>query len=123
MGQKIITFGLVALLLVGCGGRLGIKTEVQKVYVPTPYCPAPVIPERPTLPFSSVPELAFPRIPNETDQQYYGRLAQAYNGAIVALQGYATELENSLREYAEISKQSKTLEQLIEEEAKKRNSQ
>ncbi len=124
MGQKVILASLLAIGLVGCGeGRLAIKTEVQEKFVPTPYCPAPKVIQRPSLPFASMEELTFPRNPGETNKEYYGRLAQAYNASIVALEGYASELEKQIKEYADISKQSQTLKQLIEEEAKKQKSQ
>ena len=116
MEVRMLFVALAAIMLVGCGGQVGIKCDTQDVYIPVPYVPAPPVVERPSLPVDDMANEKMPEDPVEREK-FYGRLSQAYNASIVALQGYGAELEAVIKEYERLSKESKTLEQLIKERA------
>lgn len=103
---------LAAIGLAGCATKPArVVTDTVTVTIPVLYCPAP-------------PEFARPELP--LDQLRAGQglsdgeLAQAYNATIVALQGYASELETALQGYEDISEETKELQRKIEELLKQR---
>ena len=87
--KKLCVLALVALL-VGCGGQIRIRSEVQEVQVPLLYCPAPPVISRPDLP-----------IQNMTPEQLAnsGELVKHYRATVRALLGYSGELETALGSY------------------------
>lgn len=91
--KTFVALILSTLFLVGCGGQeIRLKNEVQEVFVPMLYCPAPPGLERPVLPIHTMtPEQA-------ADPGY---VAKAYKASMVLLQGYAHELEQALDSYNE----------------------
>lgn len=93
MARTAIAVILASALLVGCGGtEIRLKNEVQEVFVPMLYCPAPPGIERPSLPIHTMTaeQAADP-----------GYVAKAYKASMVLLQGYAHELEQALDSYNE----------------------
>lgn len=116
MEVRTLLVALAAILLVGCETTSAIKCETRDVYIPVPYVPAPPVVERPALPVDAMANEKMPEDPVEREK-FYGRLVQAYNASVVALQGYGAELEAVIKEYERLSKESKTLEQLIKERA------
>lgn len=116
--KTIVVAVLASVLLVGCGGTTTIKTETKNVYVPVPYVPAPPVKTPPELAVDAIAEQSIPEDPIARGE-FYGRLAQAYRASMVALQGYVKELEATIAEYERLSKESKTLDELIKQEAEK----
>lgn len=116
--MKHLLVALVAVALVGCGGTTSIKTETKNVYIPVPYVPAPPVKSPPVLAVEDLANQPIPEDPKEREE-FYGRLAQAYHASMIALMGYVKELEATIAEYDRLSKESKTLEDLIKQEAGK----
>lgn len=116
MEVRSLLIALVAVALVGCETTSAIKCETKDVLIPVPFVPAPPVTTRPTLAVDALGGEVMPEDPAEREK-FYGRLAQAYNASVVALQGYINELEATIKEYDRLSKETKTLEQLAKERA------
>lgn len=94
-----LVFVLVALapiFISGCAtfageGKSG-KLTVQESLVPILYCPKPPEVEKPTLPIESLTDL---------DKSSPGTVAKKYKATVKTLQGYANQLEESLKSYEE----------------------
>lgn len=79
------------MFLIGCGSnQVRIRTEVQEVYVPLLYCPAPPVIERPILPIHQM---------TEEQLQDPGIVVQHYKATVKILQGYSEELETTVKQY------------------------
>jgi hypothetical protein len=116
--KGILVAIIASVFLVGCETTPTIKTETKTVFVPVPYVPAPPVKTPPELAVDSIAEQPIPEDPIARGE-FYGRLAQAYRASMVALQGYVKELEATIAEYERLSRDSKTLEDLIKQEAEK----
>jgi hypothetical protein len=101
---------IIPLFLVGCSNTpLKIKTEIQQVYIPLLYCPAPPVIERPTLPIHMM-----------TERQLHnpGEVAKHYKATVRELIGYSHQLELTLDMYDKTSKGYEEMKQQFEQEIK-----
>ena len=97
------------LPLLGCPKQIRIRTEVQEVYVPLLYCPAPIELVRPTLPIHMM-------TPEQANNP--GEVAKHYKASIIILQGYSMELERSLKTYDDTNKAYDALKEKMQRELK-----
>lgn len=99
-----------ALLLVACGtAPVKLRTEVQEVYKPILYCPAPNWEEldRPTLLIDEV-----------TQDMSAGEIVKRYKGTVLQLRDYAEVLRRTLEQYDSTSDAYKELQQEFEKKQK-----
>ena len=98
---KTLTILFAGLLLIGCADTVRVRTDVQEVFVPVLYCPAPPEISRPPLPIHDM-----------TDEQEKkdGEVVKHYKATVKILQGYSKELETALDEYKNTSEAYKELE-------------
>lgn len=88
---KIFAIIGLVLALTACGpGTVKLRTEVQQVYVPLLYCPAP--------PSISRPALAIHDLTAE-DANDPGKVVIHYKATVKQLEGYVTELETIVKQY------------------------
>lgn len=105
---------LSAILLVACGTTpVKLRTEVQEVYKPVLYCPAPNWQEldRPTLLIDEV-----------TQDMPAGEVVKRYKGTIIQLQGYSDRLRRTLEQYDSTSDAYEELKREFEEKQKQDSS-
>jgi len=90
MARNTLTV-LFVLFLFGCSATpVKLRTEVQEVYRPVLYCPAPNWDEL------ARPELTIYQI---SDDASPGEVAKRYKATVKQLQDYATRLEQTLKQY------------------------
>lgn len=107
---KIFAILALALSLVACGpGTIKLRTEVQQVYVPLLYCPAPPDILRPTLAIHSL---------SEEDAGDPGKVAMHYKATVKQLEGYVTELEAIVKQYDKVNDEYEELRNRFEEQWK-----
>ncbi len=88
---KIFAIIGLALMLGACGpGTIKLRTEVQQVYVPLLYCPAPPDILRPTL---AIHDLV------DEDANDPGKVVMYYKATVQQLEGYISELEAIVKQY------------------------
>jgi hypothetical protein len=108
-----ISLALAVIGLTGCiTPTPRVVTETVPISIPVLYCPAP--------PEFTRPELALDPA-RDGQQMSDGELVKAYNATIVALQGYATQLETALQGYEDISEETADLQRKIDELIKQRD--
>lgn len=89
VGRGAVGAGILAALAACAPTRTVVQTEIVEVKVPVvAECPAPPAVVRPGLPISLIDSMS-------TD----GEVAQMYVATVLALQGYAAELERLLDAY------------------------
>ena len=86
MVKRIIILTTAALFIAGCATPVRIKTDVQEVFVPVLFCPAPPKIERPELPIEQL----------GNGKKSAGEIVKLYGATVRVLQGYAEELETAL---------------------------
>lgn len=106
---KVIAVTLLAFLLAGCPSPV-IKTAGERVVIPVPYVPEPPKTDRPALPIDNI-------TPEKLEQD--GEVVKHYKATIVALQGYAEELERIIENYRNQAKETADVRKQIEEAIKK----
>lgn len=90
MVKLFAIIGMV-LALAACGpGTVKLRTEVQQVYVPLLYCPAPPDIMRPVLPIHAL---------TDEDADDPGKVVVHYKATVLILEGYITELETIVNQY------------------------
>jgi len=91
MVKKIVALVVLSSMLSGCFfGNKPIKTETQETLVTILYCPKPPETTRPDLPIHDM-------TPEQVADD--GEVAKHYKATIKVLQGYAEELEKTLKNY------------------------
>jgi hypothetical protein len=108
MVKQIITLTTLVLFVTGCATPVRIKTDVQEVFVPVLFCPAPPKIERPELPIEQL----------GNGKKSAGEIVKLYGATVKVLQGYAEELETALKQYDKT--QEEYQEVLQQFEAKKK---
>jgi len=100
----------LALGLTACGpGTIKLRTEVQEVYVPLLYSPAPPEITRPELPISEL---------TDEDIEDPGKVVIYYKATVKILEGYITELETIVNQYDRASDEYKELRKRFEKQWK-----
>ena len=102
MARYIIIFFL-ALFLVGCANQpVKLRTEVQEVFKPILYCPAPDWTglEKPVLAIDGINSTTPP-----------GEVAKRYKATVKQLESFADRLEHALRRYDATNEAYKTLKE------------
>lgn len=85
-----MSIGLV-ILIGGCANDpIRIRAEVQESFVPVLFCPAPTMPDRPTL---FIKQMTPSQLSNP------GEVAKHYSATVQQLLGYARQLELELQKY------------------------
>lgn len=109
--KKILTF-IAIVALTGCAtnpNKIDITSNVKPIAVPIVYSPAPPVVERPTLPHLTM-------TPEQVASD--GEVAKAYAASVAALLGYATQLEDIVKQYKDIHDSYGTLASKIAEDWK-----
>lgn len=100
----------LALALTACGpGTVKLRTEVQQVYVPLLYCPAPPAIERPALAIHNL---------TDDDADDPGKVVMHYKATVKQLEGYVTELEAIVKQYDKVNDEYEELRNRFEDQWK-----
>lgn len=109
MVKLLAIIGMMFALTACMPGTVKLRTEVQQVYVPLLYCPAPPAVERPALPIYEL---------QAEDAEDPGKVVVHYKATVKVLEGYVTELEAILLQYDQSNEAYEDLRNKFEEQWK-----